>query len=168
MLEDLQASLTDLQALLRQRAGSDNTGPALQQALQQLLAAQKARQQPLVAADAANRISALVAQVRAGYPTRVPEAVERLDQLGRQVEIDAAQGAPAAQLQQSVQSAHTTWTKLRPQVTALHGEATAQAMDGAIGELTAAGDAKAWRTASEAVQSQVDRLENLFVEAETG
>lgn len=114
--------------------------------------------------QAANDLSAAVADVSTVYASAMPADLGRLDVIGRQVALDAAAKRFTAAAD-DLARANAIWVRLKPEVLAHNGAEAAKQFEGSLSAQAAAlqaQDAAALTDGANNALALVDTLENLF------
>lgn len=111
---------------------------------------------------AANQLWSLAVNVGAHYPTRLPSRVERLDNLGQALRIEARAGDAPARMRATTEELGDTWQALDPSVKAHGGASIAKSVKWALNGLKGAREPAQWQRAAHAILDQVYLLESLY------
>lgn len=110
---------------------------------------------------ASNNATFDAANLSASFDNPVPVAVTKLDYYGRQVEVQAAGGDPAA-LKQTATEVQSTWDGVRAQVVKNGGTVEAKKFDGLVAQLQQANNLDQYGKLATPILDQVDYLEKVF------
>lgn len=110
---------------------------------------------------ASNKATFDAANLSAAFDNPVPVAVTKLDYYGRQVEVQAAAGDPAA-LGLTADEVRRTWDGVRAQVVKNGGTAEAKEFDGLVARLRQAKTPDQYGQLAAPILAQVDYLEKVF------
>ncbi len=108
-----------------------------------------------------NQMTLAVADIQASYKLEVPVEITKLDYLGRELEIWAAE-KDIKKLQDTTAAMRQAWDTVRPAVESNHGSAEAKAFSALLGKVEKARSAAEYGRLAGLVLDEVDNLENVF------
>jgi len=162
LLQDVRRTVPEPATLMRSRHLPAAEVKRLGELVHRVAQLNKAEEDQMAAARAANQLWSLAVNVGAHYPTRLPSRVERLDNLGQALLIEARAGDAPARMRATTEELGDTWQALDPSVKAHGGASIAKSVKWALNGLKGAHEPAQWQRVAHAILDQVYLLESLY------